>query len=56
MGAALFEEEWDIWGLVSAENFNVSYTEAMNMSQHERMIAAAALHQANKMRKQANSR
>lgn len=56
MGAALFEEEWDIWGLVTAENFNVSYTEAMNMTPVERVLAAAALFQADKIRKKSTKK
>lgn len=55
MGQRLLKEEGDLWQLITQENINISYAEAMNMTIEERACALAAILEINKRRERSRN-
>lgn len=43
LSESIYEEDMIIWTLISAENFNISYSDVMKMTKLERELAFHAL-------------
>lgn len=50
MSESIYEEDIVLWTIISADNFNISYSEAKEMSPNERLMIFYALSAINKRR------